>query len=234
MAPAWVMPTLRMTTGLIGGRFLGDAQELVAFLDALQVSGDDVGLFVLGQRLDEIHFVEIGFVAEADDLAQAELLVRCPIEDGHAERPRLRNDGDMPGGGREGAKVAFIRWSVLSTPRQLGPTIRTPLAWQSSTSSCSASAPLALTSRNPAVMTMTDLAPALIALWTASLTCFAGHHHDPEINLPFVRRQRPVAWQPQDLAGFGVDRDDGAFEAAVESSWRARRARPSPDCAKRR
>ena len=42
----------------------------------------------------------------------------------------------FPGGGTDGANVAFMAWSVLSTPRQFGPTIRTPAARQISTSSC--------------------------------------------------------------------------------------------------
>ena len=68
----------------------------------------------------------------------------------------------LPGGGSDGANVAFIWWCVLSTPRQFGPIIRTPCDRQSSTSSFSASAPSAPTSLKPAVMTMIVLAPALM------------------------------------------------------------------------
>ncbi len=37
----------------------------------------------------------------------------------------------FPGGGTDGANVAFIRWCVLKMPRQFGPMSRTPRDWQS-------------------------------------------------------------------------------------------------------
>ena len=74
--------------GLDRSRLFGHAQELVSFFDALQITGDDVGLLVFRQRLDEIHFIQVSLVSEADDLRQAKLLLRRPIQDGHTQRAR--------------------------------------------------------------------------------------------------------------------------------------------------
>jgi len=73
---------------LDGRRLFRDAQKLVAFLDAFEITGDDPGFLVLSERLDEIHLVEVRLVAEADDLAEAELAFRRPVENGHATARR--------------------------------------------------------------------------------------------------------------------------------------------------
>jgi len=122
----------------------------------------------------------------------------------------------FPGGGTDGANVAFMEWSVLSTPRQFGPTIRTPAARQISTSSFSAAAPAAPTSLNPAVMTMTEFRAGINGLAQRVLHKFAGDDDDAQLDLSLVFVERLVAFEAEDFGGPGVDRHDGTLEAAVD------------------
>ena len=66
-----------------------------------------------------------------------------------------------PGGGMEGAKVAFmdVSGSVLSSPMQLGPTSRMPSCRVRSASRSSSAAPSGPTSLNPAEITTREPMP---------------------------------------------------------------------------
>jgi hypothetical protein len=87
------------------------------------------------------------------------------------------------------AKDAFIAWSVLITPRQLGPTSLTPRAVHRRSISRSISAPSSSTSLKPAVMTTIALAPPWMASSTAAWTIFVGTAITPSsIGLPYAFR----------------------------------------------
>ena len=171
---------------LDGRRLFRDAQELVAFLDAFQITGDDVGCLVFRERLDEIHLVEVGLVAEADDLAQAELLVGRPVENGHAQRAGLRDDGNFSRRRHRRRERGVHVMVGVEHAQAIRPDHPHAAGRQSSTSSCSALAPAAPTSLKPAVMTMTDLAPGVNRALEGVLHVFARHDDDAEVNLAVV------------------------------------------------
>ena len=78
--------------------------------------------------------------------------------------------------GRVGAKVAASRTfgSVLSTPRQFGPTSRMPCARASRTSSARAARPAASVPSNPELSTTAARTPAAPASASTSGTALAG------------------------------------------------------------
>ncbi len=82
----------------------------------------------------------------------------------------------MPGGGAVGAKVAFIETagSVLSTPMQLGPTMRIPYLRTTAISRRSRSTPSPPTSRNPAEITTNPATPAAPHSSATAITCSFG------------------------------------------------------------
>jgi hypothetical protein len=81
-----------------------------------------------------------------------------------------------PGGGMDGAKVAFIRTSgaVLITPMQLGPTMRMPASRTTASSSCSRRTPSPPTSLNPAEITTSPRTPAAVHSRATVTTCSLG------------------------------------------------------------
>ena len=79
-----------------------------------------------------------------------------------------------PRSGIRAAKEAFKWWAVLITPRQLGPSIRAPLAVHISSRTRSRAAPSPPTSLNPAVITTTARAPLSSELRTAASTAETG------------------------------------------------------------
>ena len=85
----------------------------------------------------EVVAREVGLVAHRDERGQAEPAARRQAERRDAVGAALRGEGDAPGGRPPGAKVALsaTAGSVLSTPRQLGPTSRIPAARQMPSSS---------------------------------------------------------------------------------------------------
>ena len=90
--------------------------------------------------------------------------------------PDWLTNPSRPGRAGVGAKVAFIRTasSVLMTPMQLGPIIRTPAARTSSRSRASSAAPSAPVSPKPALMTTSARAPRAIAASTTPSTPSRG------------------------------------------------------------
>ena len=42
------------------------------------------------------------------------------------------------------------------------------------------------------------------------------HHDDAQVNLAAEFLQTPVAFQAEDFLGFGIDRDNGAFESTLD------------------
>jgi hypothetical protein len=82
----------------------------------------------------------------------------------------------LPAGGAIGAKVALSRTagSVLTTPRQFGPTIRMPLRLTISNSLRSPDLPSPATSANPALMTTTACTPKRAHSASSLSTAAAG------------------------------------------------------------
>jgi hypothetical protein len=72
------------------------------------------------------------------------------------------------------AKEALRSWSVLISPKQLGPRRCTPREVHRRSSSASSRAPSGPTSLKPAVMVISALAPASMACSAAACTCFVG------------------------------------------------------------
>src|SRR4029453_13767158 len=74
----------------------------------------------------------------------------------------------FPAGGQVGAKVAFSETagSVLSTPRQFGPTMRIPEPRTRAVSRCCAARPSADASAKPDEITTTPRTPAPAQSWT--------------------------------------------------------------------
>ncbi len=63
----------------------------------LQVHGDDLCLLVLGQIIEQVDFVDVGLVAEADKLAEAHLPLFGVIENRGAQRAALRDKSEVSG-----------------------------------------------------------------------------------------------------------------------------------------
>ena len=90
----------------------------------------------------------------------------------------------LPERGMLPANEAFIRWPVLISPRQLGPSSRTRWAAQRRAICASSSAPSRPVSRKPAVMTTIALVPARRQSWTAWSTAAAGTAMTPRSIAP--------------------------------------------------
>ena len=110
------------------GRLGRRLNELVARGDALQVADDDLRL---GRRppapSTKSHLVQVGLVADADQLGEADAARRRPSRGSPCTaRPDCEMTEMPPGRGICLANEAFIRWWVLIRPRQLGPSSR---AW---------------------------------------------------------------------------------------------------------
>ncbi len=90
--------------------------------------------------------------------------------------PDWQKNPTRPGGGTTGARLALSRTagSVLTSPRQLGPRTRIPLARARETMCRWASAPLSSASANPALTTTSPCTPLARQDSTTSATEAAG------------------------------------------------------------
>ena len=123
-----------------------------------------------------------------------------------------------PGTAAGGAKVAFsrTRGDVLSTPRQLGPTIRIPASRHTSSSSCWRPAPSAPVSANPDEITQQAAHAGGRALARGSHHLLGGHRHDRQLDPAGNVADRPVRRQRLHHVGLVVDRIDRAAELGRE------------------
>ena len=82
----------------------------------------------------------------------------------------------LPAGGQVGAKVAFsdMAGSVLSTPRQFGPTMRMPEPRATAVSRCCARRPSSDASAKPAEITTAPRTPAAAQSSITPSTAAAG------------------------------------------------------------
>ena len=70
----------------------GGLDEAAAVADVFQVHGDDRGFLVLGQVGQQIDFVHVGLVAEADELAEPHLPLFGVIQHRGAQGAALREE----------------------------------------------------------------------------------------------------------------------------------------------
>ena len=118
--------------------------------------------------------VEVGLVADADQLGQAELPPGGPVEDGRAQRAGLGDHRDsarrrhLPGERGVHPVVGVDQAQAVGAEQAHAPRVA------ESAISSSSSAPSGPTSLKPAVMTTTALAPASMELTTACSTAPPG------------------------------------------------------------
>ena len=89
---------------LVAGDLAGHADELRPVGDAFQVAHDRPRLGVLGPGLHQVDLVDVGLVADAVEAGEADALAQRHVEDGGAQRARLRHEGDLAAVGHAGGK----------------------------------------------------------------------------------------------------------------------------------
>ncbi len=85
--------------GLHAGEGPGGGHELPGVRDGLDIKKDGLGRLVLAEVIDEVAEIDVDHVAGRDEVREAELLLGRPVEDRRAERPGLRDEGDVAGPG---------------------------------------------------------------------------------------------------------------------------------------
>jgi len=102
--------------------------------------------------LKQVDLVHIGLVADRDELGKSEPSVRAKSRTAVQSAPLWEMKEMFPGWASGRKKLAFMLTlgRGLMTPRQFGPTTRTPASRQIETILFSASNPFFPTSRNPA------------------------------------------------------------------------------------
>ena len=91
-APAQLRPTFMATTGLMRVSVARRVQELPPVAHTLQVEDDQVRLRVTPQVVEEIHFVDIGHVAEGHELREPHADAPRPVEDRRRDGAGLRDE----------------------------------------------------------------------------------------------------------------------------------------------
>ena len=127
--------------------------------------------------------------------------------------PDWEKNPARPSGGSTGASEALSRTagSVLTTPRQFGPTTRMPCARDSATSSRCAARPCARSSGlprspKPPVITTIPRACAAAQSSTTSRDRFDGHSHDRQVHAAGDVADPGMPGDPGDGMGTAVDR----------------------------
>ena len=91
------------------GFFLGDsfglADKGVAVGDVFEIAGDDFGIRVVRECLDDVQLIDVGFVADADELAEADAVGVGHIENGGQKSAGLREIADRADGRKRSAKA---------------------------------------------------------------------------------------------------------------------------------
>ena len=85
--------------GLDPGDGAGRAHELAVLGQALHVDDDAAGLLFVAQVIDEVGEVHVRHGADADEVAEADVLQGGPAQDGAAQGAALGDEGQVPGGG---------------------------------------------------------------------------------------------------------------------------------------
>ena len=79
---------------LLPGDLARHLHELGPVGNAFQVAHDHVGLGVFGPGAQEVDLVQVGLVADAVEAREADALAQRHVQDGGAQRARLRHEGD--------------------------------------------------------------------------------------------------------------------------------------------
>ncbi len=87
------------------GNHLGFPHELIALSDVLEIPGDDPRVLVNAQRLDQVQLIDIGFVADAGQLAEADAVGIGHVQNGRQQCPGLRQVSDGPDRGQVSAEA---------------------------------------------------------------------------------------------------------------------------------
>ena len=85
---------------------VGNLDKLVAGDDILQIADDDLGLRVTGKIGQQVVFIDICLVADADKLGEAEMAAGGQVEDRGTQGPGLGHDRNAAGTGQVACKGA--------------------------------------------------------------------------------------------------------------------------------
>ncbi len=75
--------------------FAHDLQELLPVDDIFKVAEHDLAVVVVRRVTDEVNFVEIRLVAQADEFAETDAFSQAPVEDRQAQGPALGEKRDL-------------------------------------------------------------------------------------------------------------------------------------------
>ena len=75
--------------------------------DALKITGDDFGIRVIRECLDDVKFIDVGFVADADELAEADTVGVGHIEDSGQKCAGLGQIAGRADGWKRSAKAGI-------------------------------------------------------------------------------------------------------------------------------
>ena len=98
--PARERPLFIASTGFSPREPARDARELARVAERLEVEQDEVGARVVLPPLEEVVGRDVGLVADRDEGGEAEPARLGALEEGKAERARLRGEADPPCGER--------------------------------------------------------------------------------------------------------------------------------------
>ncbi len=89
--------------------FLGDlfcdANKGISIGDVFEIAGDDLGIVVIREGLDNIDFINVGFVTDTDELTEADAVGVGHIENGSEQGAGLRHIAGGADGGQRAAKT---------------------------------------------------------------------------------------------------------------------------------
>ena len=179
-APCGVRPDLIARIGLAlvaAGDAAGRLDQPPPVAQLLQVQQDHVGLRVVVQIVEQLDLGHARLVAETDELGEADLLFAGVVEHRRAQRARLAEEGDPPGGGHLAGERGVQPHRGIGVDHAqavrpdhgdavFGADFLQPLL--------RARRPSGPTSRKPAEMTIADLTPFLPHCSKARSTTLAG------------------------------------------------------------
>ena len=100
--------------------------ELPRVVDRLDIEQDGARAAVGGEVVEAVAEIDVDLVAERDESREADLAPRRPFDHPRRDRARLRDQREVAGRGIAAAKLALSFAGGAMTPRQFGPTRRSP------------------------------------------------------------------------------------------------------------
>ncbi len=92
-------PTFRAITGLLPRHLPGDLHKSSSIRNAFQIQHNDMGMLILAQDRQDIGFIHVGVVAEADDARETKALAVGPVHDCGTKCARMRDEANRTPGG---------------------------------------------------------------------------------------------------------------------------------------